>query len=214
MPLVKARCTSCDGELQVDSSKDAAICPYCGTPYIIEKAINNYNKTVNNNFNGANINVNVSGILDADTMFENWLAATNDGTKDKLHNDFKYNYATDGRCKYMDLRYHVGHTYNVLVNIDYNFINNLNFNNNEDFDLLERLAKRYVTGERFGKYFNNEMLYIKQAKEKRKAREDRVIEHEAEVARYQEEVRRKSLNTLILYGIIIVIIICLLLHFS
>lgn len=42
MPLVKARCTSCDGELQVDSSKDAAVCPYCGTPYIVEKAINNY----------------------------------------------------------------------------------------------------------------------------------------------------------------------------
>ena len=42
MPLVKAQCTNCNGMLEVDSSKDAAICPHCGTPYIVERAINNY----------------------------------------------------------------------------------------------------------------------------------------------------------------------------
>ena len=47
MPLIKAQCTNCNGLLQVDSSKDAAICPYCGTPYIVEKAINNFNATNN-----------------------------------------------------------------------------------------------------------------------------------------------------------------------
>lgn len=43
MPLVAAKCTSCGGKLNVDSSKDAAICPYCGVAYVVEKAINNYN---------------------------------------------------------------------------------------------------------------------------------------------------------------------------
>jgi len=42
MPLVAAKCTQCGSNLQVDSSKEATICPYCGTPFITEKAINNY----------------------------------------------------------------------------------------------------------------------------------------------------------------------------
>ena len=53
MPLVSAKCTNCGGTLEVDDSKEAAVCPLCGTPYIVEKAVNNYNNvthhhTVNN----------------------------------------------------------------------------------------------------------------------------------------------------------------------
>ena len=47
MPLVNAKCTNCGANLQVDNTKDAAICQYCGSAYIVEKAVNNYN-TVNN----------------------------------------------------------------------------------------------------------------------------------------------------------------------
>ena len=43
MPLVKAQCTSCGGNLDVDNGKDAAICPYCNSPYIVEKAIQQFN---------------------------------------------------------------------------------------------------------------------------------------------------------------------------
>ncbi|MDD5847630.1 MAG: leucine-rich repeat protein [Lachnospiraceae bacterium] len=43
MPLINAKCPNCGGTLQVDSGKDAAICPYCGSAFIVEKAINNYN---------------------------------------------------------------------------------------------------------------------------------------------------------------------------
>ena len=39
MPLVKAQCTNCGANLEVDSSKDAAICEFCGTAYVVEKAI-------------------------------------------------------------------------------------------------------------------------------------------------------------------------------
>ncbi len=42
MSLVKAQCTNCNGMLEVDSSKDAAICPHCGTPYIVDKAIQQF----------------------------------------------------------------------------------------------------------------------------------------------------------------------------
>ena len=47
MPLVQAKCTNCGANLEVDNTKDAAVCPSCGTPFIVEKAINNYNTTNN-----------------------------------------------------------------------------------------------------------------------------------------------------------------------
>lgn len=55
MPLVSAKCTNCGAFLEADNTKDAAICPYCGSPYIVEKAINNYN--VINNISASVVNV-------------------------------------------------------------------------------------------------------------------------------------------------------------
>ena len=58
MTFVQAKCTNCGGLLTVDEKKDAAICPYCNTPYIVEKAINHYNVTNNITVsNGGVINV-------------------------------------------------------------------------------------------------------------------------------------------------------------
>lgn len=62
MPLVSAKCTSCGATLNVDQSLDAAICPYCGTPYIVEKAINNYNTTYRvDNLKADVVNINSDG---------------------------------------------------------------------------------------------------------------------------------------------------------
>ena len=47
--LVPAKCTNCNATLTVDESKDAAICPYCNSAFIVAKAINNI--SVNNNMN-------------------------------------------------------------------------------------------------------------------------------------------------------------------
>ena len=47
MPLVQAKCTNCGASLEVDNARDSAICPYCQTPYVVEKAINNYITTNN-----------------------------------------------------------------------------------------------------------------------------------------------------------------------
>lgn len=62
MPLVAAKCTSCGATLSVDSTKDAAICKYCGTPFIIEKAINHYHTT--QNISGSVVNVYGGNITD------------------------------------------------------------------------------------------------------------------------------------------------------
>lgn len=57
MPLVPAKCPQCGANIEIDDSKDAGICKYCGTAFITEKAINNYNTYVtnNNSFAGASI---------------------------------------------------------------------------------------------------------------------------------------------------------------
>ena len=55
MPLVSAKCTNCGGILEVDKSNEAAVCKYCGTPFIIEKAINNYIQKVLRQLSGLGI---------------------------------------------------------------------------------------------------------------------------------------------------------------
>ena len=55
MPLVDAKCTNCGAPLKVDNSKEAAVCEHCGSAFIVEKAINNYNITNNINANVVNI---------------------------------------------------------------------------------------------------------------------------------------------------------------
>ena len=49
MPLVAAKCTQCGANIEVDDTKEAGICKYCGTAFITEKAINNYNTYITNN---------------------------------------------------------------------------------------------------------------------------------------------------------------------
>ena len=54
MPLVPAKCTSCGATLTLNPAQDAAVCPFCNTPFIVEKAINNYT-TVNHYHTTQNI---------------------------------------------------------------------------------------------------------------------------------------------------------------
>jgi DNA-directed RNA polymerase subunit RPC12/RpoP len=42
MANVNAICTSCNKTVEVDNTKDAWVCPYCSTPFIVSKAINKY----------------------------------------------------------------------------------------------------------------------------------------------------------------------------
>ncbi len=85
MPMVAAKCTQCGGHLTVDSDKEAAICEFCGTPFIVEKAINNYNTTVVNNFDNATVNI-IAGDIN------NFLKLAKDSLEAKNY-DEAYKYA-------------------------------------------------------------------------------------------------------------------------
>lgn len=47
MALIPGICTQCGATLTADDTKDCMICPYCNTPFIVEKAINNFHNTYN-----------------------------------------------------------------------------------------------------------------------------------------------------------------------
>lgn len=41
--MTPAVCTQCGASLEVDPTQETAVCSHCGTPFIVSKAINNYN---------------------------------------------------------------------------------------------------------------------------------------------------------------------------
>jgi len=56
MALVAAKCTQCGADLRIDDTKEAAVCAFCGSAFVTEKAIKNFN------FNNAAV-VNIFGEL-------------------------------------------------------------------------------------------------------------------------------------------------------
>lgn len=40
MSIIEGKCPNCGAPLKVDTNNDAAICEFCNTPYVTEKAIN------------------------------------------------------------------------------------------------------------------------------------------------------------------------------
>ncbi len=89
MGFVAAKCTECGADIEVDDTKDAGICKYCGTAFVTEKAIANHNTyiTNNNNFAGAYVtiqnNQSIEGLL---ILAKRELQAKYYGSKDL----FKY----------------------------------------------------------------------------------------------------------------------------
>lgn len=59
MPIFNAKCPNCSANLQVDKANEAAICQYCGSAFVVEKAINNYNTYVTQELNNAKVNITV-----------------------------------------------------------------------------------------------------------------------------------------------------------
>lgn len=62
MALVPAICTQCGAQIEVDNTHEAGICKHCGTAFVIEKAINNYNiKNIVNVQSGGNT-INIASV--------------------------------------------------------------------------------------------------------------------------------------------------------
>ena len=57
MDLIPGICTQCGATLSVSKEKDAMVCPYCGTPFVVKKAIQNFNTTyhITNHISAQNV---------------------------------------------------------------------------------------------------------------------------------------------------------------
>jgi DNA-directed RNA polymerase subunit RPC12/RpoP len=73
--LIPGICTQCGATLSVDKEKDAMICPYCGTPFIVKKAIQKY--SIVNNINAEN--VYVKGNLEKEYKVESGVLTRHNG---------------------------------------------------------------------------------------------------------------------------------------
>ncbi len=63
--MVSAVCTQCGGTLEVDPANEKAKCPYCGTEFVVEHAINNYNVSHATIEHADNVNIDMSGTVDS-----------------------------------------------------------------------------------------------------------------------------------------------------
>lgn len=61
MGLIAAKCTECGANIEVDQTKKADVCPFCGCAYVTQDAIVNYNTTIINNNSITADNVNIVG---------------------------------------------------------------------------------------------------------------------------------------------------------
>lgn len=71
MPLVDAKCTNCGAPLKVDNTKDAAICEFCGSAYIVKNAIQNYKYYVTNNISANNVIISSKGDIEKERLLSN-----------------------------------------------------------------------------------------------------------------------------------------------
>lgn len=63
--LVPALCTQCGGRVEVVPSEEKATCPYCGTSFIIDRAVYNYNVENAKIEHADNVNIELKGAVDS-----------------------------------------------------------------------------------------------------------------------------------------------------
>ena len=63
--LVPAICTKCGGQLEVDPTQEAAVCKYCGTAFIVDKAIEQYTVQHAKIEHVDTVNVDLKGSVDS-----------------------------------------------------------------------------------------------------------------------------------------------------
>ena len=88
MPFVQGKCESCGGILTVDPSLKAAICPFCGSAYVVQDSINYYNTTIKVDNLFADV-VNVSDESSSEGRIKAAEAFMKLGQNDKAEAEYK-----------------------------------------------------------------------------------------------------------------------------
>ena len=81
MPLVECKCTNCGAVLKVDSAHDAAVCEFCKTPFIVQKAINNFNNI--NNISDSVVNIYGGNSQEKENLIKRMLMFVEEGKREQ-----------------------------------------------------------------------------------------------------------------------------------
>ncbi len=84
--LVPAICPNCNGMLEIDNKQEAAVCKYCSSPFIVEKAVNNYITNKNTYIQNATI---ISNKESAESMLEKGITQLRISRYKDASNTFK-----------------------------------------------------------------------------------------------------------------------------
>lgn len=71
MPFIAAKCKQCGHNMQVDESLERGFCPACGTPYVKEDVVNNYNTYNTTNYQIEHADVVISDNGSVEKRLEN-----------------------------------------------------------------------------------------------------------------------------------------------
>lgn len=204
MGLVACKCPQCGADLEFDESREIMFCQYCGSKILKTNVIQNVTNNITNNIQADN--VNVSGHLDADTMFENWLITKNV----TLVRDFDYYYATDPRREYItayrSCRWRYGDS---------------EFNLTEERDdcqklitLAQRLKNQYPM---FASLLDKEIVYLREKVNKDQSLlDEKQQEYQYHQARAATLRKKNAMEDALSYvpGIIVAIVVILLIYLA
>ena len=98
--LVPMICTRCGARIEVDGSKESGVCPYCDTPFIMEKPTNNY-------IIARNVNMRTETM---EQLWEKFQKVIKDANGSRvawiIYTKMQKDYNSDYRSYYAGLLYH------------------------------------------------------------------------------------------------------------
>lgn len=212
MALVPAKCTNCGGDLQIDNTKDAAVCPYCGGAFIIEKGIKLYNQSCTIHGDTVNIYQSNTEHETADALYKTAIKALenkNYSLAEKCLQDIKKYYPSDYRGPLGMIQYR-------LKSEDMFWLQYIDTEYKDACTLANSDAQK----EEIEKAYNVAVEKYKELKKKAKAREDserqKKIDEQTQIA--QKELERIEGNIVkYIIGLLIVgafLVLSLLLHWK
>ena len=188
MKFVPAKCTQCGAELKVDRSKEAAICEHCGTPFIVEKAISNYNTYISAN------SISIEGQDTAANLAESaqkFIDSNDFDSAEDFVKRLEEKYISDYRTYYYRILI-ITHSYDE--NFYYNKFGISFFVIESLFNKARMLAPTNDALE-IEKEYTNFVNLVNEIEEKRlEAEEKKRIEAEEERKRFEENQRAESLR--------------------
>ena len=206
MAIMKAKCTNCNGNLEVDTEKKVLYCPFCGTQFVVEQAINNYN--INNNITAGNVQL-YAGKSSMEEL-------VNKETAYYLAKDFKRLHTLyDEMIDLYPTRYE-GWWGKVKESTNYFKVSNrTQFNNEDKYFSMCMIYAPHEINPQLQKIYNDYKKECVLRKEKEEAyalflSKQKNMEHQARIEAFRKKDRRKRIIALLITVLSFLIAICML----